>query len=79
LVNSETGLEIVPPQIPGEMSKHNKQLLPTTNYACRKQRPSPEVADNKEADAPVVILHQNLEVKKNPVKEENTTTKTTYQ
>src|SRR5207342_982735 len=54
LGNSETGLGTVPPQIPGEMSnaEHTTVAAPQTTHA--EAETSPEVADNKEVDAPVV-------------------------
>jgi TonB family protein len=75
LGNSETGLGDVPPQIPGEMSnaEHTTVAAPQTTQAAAETQP--EVADNKEPDAPEVHTSPKPEVKKNPAKTENTTAK----
>jgi TonB family protein len=75
LGNSETGLGDVPPQIPGEMSnaEHTTVAAPQTTQAAAETQP--EVADNKEPDAPVVHTSPKPEVKKNPAKTENTISK----
>jgi len=77
LGNSETGLGDVPPQIPGEMSNATQTTVAAPQTTHAEAETNPEVADNKEADAPVIHTSPKPEVKKNPVKEENTTTKTT--
>ena len=75
LGNSETGLGDVPPQIPGDMSdaKETNVAVPQTSKAAAETQP--EVADNKEPDAPVIHTSPKPEIKKKPSNTENTTAK----
>lgn len=76
LGNSETGMGDVPPQIPGEMSSAEQTTVAAPQTTQAEAETQPEVADNDEPDAPPVRTSPKPEVKKNPVKEENTTAKT---
>lgn len=76
LGNSETGMGDVPPQIPGEMSSAEQTTVAAPQTTQAEAETQPEVAENNEPDAPPVRTSPKPEVKKNPVKEENTTAKT---
>lgn len=75
LGNSETGFGDVPPQIPGEptAAAETNSVPPPTTHAVAET--NPEVADNKEPDAPAINTSPKPEVKKNPKETDNTTTK----
>lgn len=75
LGNSDFGMGKVAPQIPGEPSvaKETNTAPPQTSKAAAET--NPEVAENKEADAPVIHTSPKPEVKKKPTETENAETK----
>ena len=73
LGNSETGMGDVPPQIPGEMSNQEQTTVAAPQTTQAEAETNPEVADNNEADAPVIHTSPKPEVKKNTDKPDNTT------
>src|SRR5574337_1171820 len=75
LGNSDFGMGNVPPQIPGDLSdtKETNAAPPQTSRAAAET--NPEVADNKEPDAPVIHTSPKPAVKKNPTATENAETK----
>ena len=66
LGNSDFGMGNVPPQIPGDLSdaKETNNNPPQTSRAAAET--NSEVAENKEADAPVIHTSPKPAVKKNP-------------
>lgn len=75
LGNSDFGMGKVAPQIPGEPSaaKETNTAPPQTSKATAET--NPEVAENKEADAPAIHTSPKPEAKKNPTATENAETK----
>src|SRR5581483_1522238 len=75
LGNSDMGFGKIAPQIPGDLSdaKETNTNPPQTSRAAAETQP--EVAENKEPDAPVVHTSPKPETKKNPVADENAETK----
>src|SRR5438045_704285 len=76
LGNSDFGMGKIPPQIPGDLSdaKETNTAPPKTSKAAAAET-NHEVAENKEADAPVIHTSPKPEVKKNPTADENAETK----
>jgi TonB family protein len=75
LGNSDFGMGKVAPQIPGEPSaaKETNTAPPQTSKASAQT--NPEVAENKEPEAPVIHTSPKPETKKNPSATENAETK----
>ena len=75
LGNSDFGMGKIPPQIPGDLSdaKETNNNPPQTSRAAAET--NSEVAENKEADAPVIHTSPKPAVKKNPTATENAETK----
>src|SRR3954454_25292903 len=75
LGNSDFGIGKIPPQIPGDLSdaKETNTAPPQTSRAAAET--NPEVADNKEPDAPVIHTSPKPALKKNPTAIENAETK----
>src|SRR5436190_21393136 len=66
LGNSDFGMGKIAPQIPGDLSasKETNNDPPKTSRAAAET--NPEVAENKEPDAPVIHTSPRPQVKKNP-------------
>ena len=75
LGNSDFGLGKIPPQIPGDLSdaRETNTNPPQTSRAVAETQP--EVAENKEPDAPVIHTSAKPEIKRNPTATENAETK----
>jgi TonB family protein len=71
LGNSDFGMGKIPPQIPGDLSdaKETNTNPPQISHAAAETQP--DVAENKEPDAPVVHTSPKPEVKKHAVATEN--------
>src|SRR3954454_20440013 len=75
LGNSDFGMGKIPPQIPGDLSdaKETNTNPPQTSRAAAETQP--QVAENKETDAPVAHTSPKPEIKKHAAGTENAETK----
>lgn len=77
LGNSETGFGDIPPQIPGDLSAETETVAQPQQASQAVAETKPEVAENNEADAPVVNTSPKPETKKQPTATDNNTAKKT--